>query len=453
MADKESNILVYRKAFKIHNFVVSMNPLGWIYIVSIIESILYLWYAGIYAYNDTWSYLEAWQVIKTGHISVFRTPLYPIILGVFYEIFGQHGVFWATTLLQYSILFISIKYYYLTTVFFIKQPIWRYTVCYLYILHPMLFQWASFMYTEALSMAGIIFLFYVLVRIWEGNPKIIHIINLFLIPFLLMMLRPAFIYLYPLLFIFLFFLIKKERKISKYVICALLSSSLLVLGYGYIFKQNFGIFGFSSVSSINQAYILKYYNVWEDSLPLSSEEKNMMERRSIYDEESHKSDLSSEEYFKLINEGKLNSYHARFNNPNDLVPFNNLVTKQIKNNPIEYIKTIYLRICESHRKSILPPYSQKFDYYILEMITPSYNTYWLLFIFFSIFLFFFYHKFHYWPTLTIFIFLTVILGIFTAIVGAGGEWHRLSMPSIPLALIMLGIILDSFKIAPLSHLP
>ncbi len=430
-----------------------IKPLGWIYIVAIIESICYFWYAGIYAYNDTWSYLEAWQVIKTGHISVFRTPVYPILLGVLYEIFGQHGVFWATAFVQYCVLLLSIKYYFLTTGFFIKQPIWRYTVCYLYILHPMIFQWASFMYTEALSIAGIIFLFYVLGRIWTGNWKPIHIFNLFLLPLLLIMLRPGFVYLIPILFLFVLGLFWKNKQAGKYSFIAFLGSLLLIIGYGYLFKYNFGVFGFSSVSAVNQATILQSYGLWDEDLIQTPEEKALIERLEVYGEEETQPWLRSNECWDRLNAGELNSFHARLDSKDDLIPYNSIIQKQIQNNPIGYLKTIYLRTWDAQTRPILPLYTQKTDYYILAMITPSFNLYWILFIGFTIFLVFYYSKIHVIPFFSFILFITVYTGILISLVGANGEWSRLSLPSMPLALIILGMVLNKLKLSSYPECP
>ncbi len=449
---KASSLTLY-KSTTLKEVFSKITPLGWIYIVAIIESICYLWYAGPHIDYDTWSYIEAWKELKDGHISAFRTPLYPFFLGIMYEIFGEPGMFWAVSLIQYIVLIFSLKYFYLTTGVFINQQFWQYVICYLYFLHPMLFHWASFALTEAFAIAGIIFLFYIMVSIWSKTYRPIYFFYLLLLLFLLIMLRPGFIFLIPILFLYSIIMLHNNFKSGCLSLICTFCSSILLLGYGLIYKYNFGTYGLSNVSTINQRVVLLDYDLWNNNLIQSPEEKEFMERLEKYGEDFFYWNLGYEGNWNKINSEKLSSYHAKLNRPEDLNIFSYIVFNQIKNNPIGYLKTIYLRAWKAQNRFILPLYTLKSDYYILSMITPCYNLYWLLFIIFSSYLLLYYHKFHKIPFLTFILFITCILGIFTAIVGGNEEWSRLSMPSMPLALLLIGILLDKLKPRERVNLP
>ncbi|MCC8174719.1 MAG: hypothetical protein LIO65_10295, partial [Odoribacter sp.] len=229
-----------------------IKPLFWVYLIAIVEGALYLLFDEPHIGTDTWSYIEAWNTISQGHLSVFRTPVYPIFLGFLQRIFGDNNIFWPVTIIQYGVMLLSIKYFFRTTGFLMYSMNKRIFICLLYVLHPTIFQWATYIQTEAFATAGIVFLLFIMGKTWSINAKFHQYIILGLLSSLLILLRPGFICLIPILIIYSIILsIKHNQRCIIYFLPTIITLSL-VLGYGLCYKKSFGIFGLSNVSTYNQ---------------------------------------------------------------------------------------------------------------------------------------------------------------------------------------------------------
>ena len=61
--------------------------------------------------GDTLSYIAAWEILKEGQLDEWRTPVYPLILGIFKTLFGDTKYLQYVVLFQHFIFLISIKYF------------------------------------------------------------------------------------------------------------------------------------------------------------------------------------------------------------------------------------------------------------------------------------------------------------------------------------------------------
>ena len=81
-----------------------------IYIISVAVCFLCALVFHPIEYNDTPSYLSAWNTLSSGRWDTFRTPLYPVVLGVARNLLGKVWK-WGVMIIQYGVFLLSIKYF------------------------------------------------------------------------------------------------------------------------------------------------------------------------------------------------------------------------------------------------------------------------------------------------------------------------------------------------------
>lgn len=64
---------------------------------------------GMGTVGDTGSYLNAWDVLKTFHPDIVRPPVYPIIVGICVEIFGDWGGLVAVCVIQWAVWIFGLR--------------------------------------------------------------------------------------------------------------------------------------------------------------------------------------------------------------------------------------------------------------------------------------------------------------------------------------------------------
>ena len=85
-------------------------------------------------FNDTPSYLKAWESLSSGQWDTFRTPLYPAFLGCLQTLFGKAWK-WAAVIIQYAIFLLSIKYFHLLAAGLLKEK-WALITTAFYAIYP-----------------------------------------------------------------------------------------------------------------------------------------------------------------------------------------------------------------------------------------------------------------------------------------------------------------------------
>lgn len=114
--------------------------------------------------------------------------------------------------------------------------------------------------TEPLAIPGCVFLFYWILKLWhEPDLKPAVMVSVWLA--FLLFLRPAFVYLIPVLLVALaiaLFMKRRQWRLWFSGAAGIVVVTVCFLGYMICFKSHYGIFSCSSVSIINQYFVLRF---------------------------------------------------------------------------------------------------------------------------------------------------------------------------------------------------
>lgn len=226
------------------------KSLLWLYAISLIIFLrYYILYWGYNVRYDTWSYLKAYDTILREGIDVFRTPLYPLFLGVIHDLCGEAYPM-VVPVVQYAVMLVALYYFYKLAKALINNGVIVFIVSMIYVAYPYGAKWCVLLLTESLAVSGATILLYILYRIYSDtkpSKKLYYLLGATL--FLLFMLRPQFVYALPPLAIFaLAIFIKKRNNLWRYALSVLIPCVAL-LAYCCGVYAKYGIFAPSSVSA------------------------------------------------------------------------------------------------------------------------------------------------------------------------------------------------------------
>lgn len=214
---------------------------------------------------DTQFYYLAGEQLCNGHIDCLRTPVYPLLLQLFSVCFGHNGSIVGVTILQSIIYLISAASLRNITKFTIKNRYIQESVAILYVIcvAP---GWCNEMMTESLSISGCVIIADQLCR-YISRPSYRLSISIFILTFLLVFLRPSFIFLFaiaPMVWIVLW--IRKNNRMLQMISLTLsLACVVTFLGYCKAYEKEYGVFS-SSISFIcNDIYNLQRSGAWDTS--------------------------------------------------------------------------------------------------------------------------------------------------------------------------------------------
>ena len=379
--------------------------------------------------GDTNSNFSAGSILASGKLDAVRTPLYPLILNFFkFTLRNNFALKFGIIIFQYLIFCISIYCFYRVCEYFIKHKGIAFFVVMYYACHPAILVWHKIIMTESLALSGIIFWIYFIVKFLMTKETVYSLfINLFL--FLLVMLRPGFIFLVPIgMFFWLFSILKRVKKgwiglgLNIFVI-------LIITIYSLNFKNQFGVFSISTVSDINQYMILR------DAGLIDTNKIENLKIKNTLNEYIQKKKTISEYYDEYI------YLYTQFGYP--------LSHKFIQ----ESVKGDFPKYMTYNIKRFI---NQTTDSKIGYWNSFSYNKYYPLikhicfsFILLYIFLIFYFiilikNKLHTKPS--IFIYSIAISSILIFIIGSPDAWGRLVVPTIPILLIMIGQSLNYLRL-------
>ena len=378
---------------------------------------------GEYIVYDTKSYFQAYESLRSGIIDDFRTPIYPIFVGIFQNILKGTPLYATIMLLQIIVFLISVHYLYILTKP-LRDTKTRYLLTFVYGVIPLIPSWCNIILTESLAISGSIFyLYYTINSIKYQLTKYVWLSILWTL--LLIMLRPAFIYLIPLNFFICIILFKKSTKHVIYngfignVIIA-----LIFCGYCYQMKQTYGIFSPSGVSIINK-YVIDRENIFNTSLIKDKHVKTFID--------------------SLQQENKYTPFQEAIEIANKLgyERLNNAISDNRQHMLIDHgiIKRIYAtsRCNYSVVAGIIP-------LNFIEPVIPNLASIFIIIIIFSyiILAYIYTHKSIPYTTITLLFFS--IGNILISIIGGPNDHGRLIMPSFPAVLLLTGILIQMIKV-------
>ena len=421
---------------------LNITQLQIIYGLSILNSLLFIFFIGLEVAYDSSSYIQAWEVLLNGEIDKWRTPIYPIFLGIIQSIIGEEQFYTATICMQHLIFLLSIRYFYQVAKKLCHHKIIVFIITLLYALHPGIASWNNFILTESLAVSFSVFLIYFAMKVWMGGTcKDCFLYNFWLL--LLIFLRPAFVYIIPVSIVAwtIAAILKKETR-KSYISCIvgvfIVTCSQLI--YMNKFEERFGIFSPSGISIVNQYYIARQTGLLDSNLTDNAGLKNYI-NKSI-----------------LENGQTCENHNELWEESNDIVKLfglkdvQKIVTISNKSNPISYIKKVGGRIVRASYINYPPSYNKSlYSQYSTYILSINLSDIYLFLFFFFFILLYNILKQKYIPWYSSFFFMLGCSNIIVAIVGAQGEWSRLILPSIPIYLLMFGQLCNMINITTVPN--
>jgi len=379
--------------------------------------------------GDTGTNFLAGSTLANGKLDALRTPLYPLFLN-FFKLISINNIVvkLGMIIFQYLIFCFSIYCFYRISNYFIKNRIIVFFIVMCYACHPAILVWQKIIMTESLALSGVVFFLFFIVRFLTTKKRIYSLlINLFV--FLLIMLRPGFLYLIPIVLIFWLYYIFKIKKDGLVGLTGIVIVLILVAGYSGIFQKQYGVFTLSTVSNINQYMILR------DAGLIDTRNIENIELKKTLTNTIQKKQSDSEYFDEYI------YLYSKYG----YVISDKFVKESIKINLFKYISYNIDRFC-SETTTTSVGYWNGFNHnkynHLIRMICVSFL---LLYIFLILYLYFLIkNKFTFKSS--IFIYSIAISSIIVLIVGAPNSWGRLIVPTIPVLLIMFGQYLDYLRL-------
>lgn len=405
-----------------------------LYAIGVIYSLIRIC-GGYGIYYDTWTYITAFDVFLSGNLDLWRTPVYPLVLGFSKAIGGENHMCLIAIIIQYIYYFVGFFYYYRLAKAFINNNIIVFILSCMYLCSPSTIGTCSVILTESLSITTLVLFVYNLFKVWQPGTKIANFFAVVLLGVVLIMLRPALIYILVAMGLCAaFLLIKNWRK----GLLLLLSTSIVIgveFAYCDAFKKQFGVSAPGCVGIFNNYYIARQdavfdFSVIDDDLMRADFENNF----------SKSPDPSVSDFW-----GEIDELFDKYG----IQKVNDVLYENIIHNPAEALHSLISR-CTEESAASFSVFSLSGDYgrlnnvkNIFEVKVPISYTYWII-IFYSCLLCVQIWRRHSVPFS--FILLLLVLGHYAVtILGAPYDFIRLNLPVFPLVLLFSAQLLDMLK--------
>lgn len=413
-------------------FLQKKRELKIIYLLSLIFCIcLYTRYGRQWGY-DTISYIRAWDNISNLQLDLWRTPIYPIFIGITKIVFGAHYLI-AGVIIQHIVFIISIGYFYILSCNTIKNNRISWWLTAIYALYPCIPTWNCFIQTEAFAIYSMVFLLYFTIEVYKESNMKNSLLFLFWLLFHIF-LRPSQVFLLPVFGVgFTLLYIKSRNKTNAIRTLTCISIACIsMLFYIYSFYNSFGVFTPCGIGVLNKYCMLRKDSVINEvTIQNSSFRKYIIEKNDLY--KGTQTPIDSVDLYKEAEYG-IETFGLR------------LVSEELSHSPdrtIGYsLNSLILRIQKASNDSFLYTYLQKWTKLsiITDVIGVRLNAiFWVLFIFILLLLRYIWrYKCIPWFTFT----LLLIAGgqLIITIVACQDEWGRLIMPAISVYLIIIGLL-------------
>jgi hypothetical protein len=214
---------------------------------------------------DTATYVNYRGNLLNGVVDPRRTPVYPYFIKLV-SLFGPAQVMDNVVIVQCILSLLSIVVFYKPCQLILKSRSVIIAATLFYGLLLPVINFDKIVITESLSVVFIVGLIYLLIS-YLHRPQQMQTLLITLMVLLCIMLRPAFIYLLPLITLFWllrWLMVKAERKFCLWGLGSLAAVLLLIIGYGQLNKKGSGFNGISIISINNQMAVIINAGIYND---------------------------------------------------------------------------------------------------------------------------------------------------------------------------------------------
>lgn len=395
-----------------------------IYAIAIPYCILLIFKCGRQWDYDTNSYVAAWEAISSFHLDLWRTPVYPLFIGLTKYLFGSHFLM-AGIIIQHLIFLISIRYFYMLTQGVIKSESTAWWATAFYALYPCVATWNCFNLTEPFAIYSMIFMLYCALTAYLKN-SVFHLVAwggwlLFQI-----FLRPAQIYILPIFFagwLLLYFKNKDQSKIIVGGVAGTLLASCCILIYMYAFKNSYGVFTPCGVGIVNKYYMARRDGTLITDQIADPRFKNFVEERNRVFEDGKGTiiDLFEESQDAVYTFG--------------LKQVSDVVSNSTQNTLRHQVRMAFRRLRTASNDNLFTTYIRKFTI-VTDIWGVRINFAYILLLIYPFVLLRWYTKVGQIPWFSSLLFMVGACHMLIIIVACQNIWGRLVLPVVPVYIIM-----------------
>lgn len=390
--------------------------LRYIYVLSVVNCVLMIYIFKVDVSFDTYTYIEAWSSLSDGHIDKWRTPVYPLFLGLMNTMCGEKYLYYVVIVQHLAFLF-SIRYLYYLLRYSIQDKKIPFFLTLLYALYPCVATYNCCIMTETFAVTGSVFLLYSILQLYKTRKYLFGLYAFFWLLFLVF-LRPAVVYLLPITIVgWCIVAIKEKSFFNTSVLCGMAGSvlvSISLIVYMVMFKSSYGVFTPSGIGLINQYTIAKAANVID--LNTTGEELG------FYQE--------AEKYINLMG----------------MDEFSDSLNQSINRNKVRYVSRILLNVRKAAEDNFFEPsWPIGIIGFVSNIMGIKLKILYFVFLIYAIILLRWMNRLKEVAFFSCLLFMIGVSNFILIIMGSPGEYGRLSLPAIPAYLIMIGQLLDVIR--------
>ena len=408
-----------------------------IYILATLHSIILIVYCGRQWYSDTLSYIAAWDVISNYQIDMWRTPVYPIFLGILKTLFGIENYLFIGTIIQHFIFLISIYYFYQLSISIIKSYDISISITAFYAIYPCVATWNCFMITEPFTIYGTIFMLYCALKAYQENSTF-YITSYAFWTIFIIFLRPAQIYILPVFLVGWILILFKEKRLTKVIasgISIICLSTLLLLLYCQSYNNNYGLFLPSGIGVINKYYIARLDGDIKPEHTNNEGLKNYIKETIDTHGQSYSGGTDHDLYMET--EKAIYTY--------GLKEVSDLVSQTAQSDTKTFLRRFLQRIHKAANDKLFETYIHKWRN-VTDIIGVNIKVvYWLL-ISFPFIIIYLARKTKQTQIIPIILYLLGASHIFIITYSCQNVWDRLIIPAVPVYLVMFGFLFNAMKL-------
>lgn len=406
-----------------------------VYCIAILHCILLIYKCGIQWDYDTASYISAWENISSFHIDIWRTPVYPLFIGIT-KAFFEANFLMAAAIIQHIVFLISIWYFYKLIAIVTDSERIAFYISAFYALYPCVATWNCFILTEPLAIYSMIFTLYCAIMAYKKH-SILYTISLGFWTFFQIFLRPAQIYILPILFVGWLLLFVKEKKVTSVFlggIFAILIATSAMLVYMWEFKKTYGLYTPCGVSVVN-----KYYMARRDGNLLIQNIKDK-EFRSYVEERDQVFQTGKGTLIDLFTEAQDAVYTFGLKNVSDMLSIYTSTSFS------SIIKPAFQRLHNASEDKLFTTFIKKWSI-VTDIIGVRINFVFLLLIVYPIAIMYLAIRKRCVPWFSSILFMLGTSHLLIIIVACQNIWGRLILPATPIYLLMFAQLCNIFKIS------
>ena len=404
-----------------------------------ISSIIWIVFRGPIIHPDSWSYIAAIDSVFNGVPDWFRTPVYPTFLALLKWVFGENLYLWATIVIQHLVFLCSVVCLFRLCQKAINSDTISFWITLFYAVYPYISSLNSYIVTESFSISGTVFLLFLALRLKENGMWKDALLLMTQLAFLLL-LKPALVYLVPLLivlWVYTFFM-EGKRKSALLGIAGVIVAGFCLVSYMQVFKKQYGVFSASVVSTLNNYHIARTYGLLKPELIENPAVRADLEKSIEINGECPK------DIYLLYNEA------VQMVQDHSMQTIGHEVSICMRYSPINSLKALIFRLYSSADDPLLVKGIDASQWG--HLLCFHISTLYLFLLIYTILLVLWFIRRRSIPWFTALIYMVGVSQIIVSVIAAQWDWGRLLLPALPAYLLMIGQVCQIITIKSLHSL-